>query len=204
MSEFAVFDISRRSRDLGCSRASSSSSSPLVEGFCLNFAITPRQDRPVDTVFGPDTVVEHLTFSEQRLLLSLCLLSRPSLGLAKTPTQPLETRGVPLGHRNERAARRRAPRGRRIASPRTTGAVFRWRDGHASSAIRRIGLPTSHVGSAARRSTRGQPALAKRKTRTPSPTRRKSCRLASKLSRVLNNSPRASLEDFVSRPDQDV
>ena len=164
----------------------SSSSSSQHQGFCLNFAITPRQDRPVDTVFGRDIafallVGEHLTFSEQRVLLPLCLFSRPSLG----PAVSWEPTRSPAWHRNERAARRRARRASRRGVA-TERQKYRLTLQHCSGggmdmqAVQHIeiGLPTSHVCSAARRSTTGQPALAKRKTRTPSPTRRKSCQSA--------------------------
>ena len=146
-------------------------------------------------MFGPDIafallVGEHLTIfgAKRRPSHCVCFLVLLLAQLYRwnhLPHSHWEPRGVPLGtgtsvprvgghavHRDEESP----PRGRKIASPSSTGAVFRWRDGHASGATRRIVLPISHVGSAARRSTSSQPVLAKKKTTTPSPTRGNSCR----------------------------
>ena len=81
-----------------------------LAGFCLNFAMTPRQDRPVDTIFCPDIafvllVGEHLTVSEQRVLLSVCLFWRSCIAGIVSHTAVGATRS-PAWHRNKRAARR--------------------------------------------------------------------------------------------------
>ena len=100
----------------------SSSSRFLPGGFVSSLQYLPRQDRPIDTAFVSDIafallVGEHLTFSEQKMLLSLCSFSRPlpgpTVSLAVSPTQSWEPRGVL--HRDEESP----PRGRRSAFPRT-------------------------------------------------------------------------------------
>ena len=121
----------------------------------------------------------------------LVLLLAQPVSLASSPTQPWEPRGVPLGtgtsvprvgghavHRDEESP----PRGRSIASPRTTEAVFRWRGGKKK-----------HQGSA---------GAGKKKDSD----KKKEVSARIKTLQGLNQQSEGveGLEDFVSRLDQDV